>query len=99
MLPGPCLFQMVRLQKFLADAGIASRRAGEQMILAGRVAVNGQTAGELGFRIDPARDRVAVDGKPVRAKRKVYVALNKPRGVVCSRRDEFERPTVYSLLS
>ena len=98
MLPGPCLFQMVRLQKFLADAGIASRRVGEQMILAGRVAVNGQTAGELGFRIDPARDRVAVDGKPVRAKRKIYVALNKPRGVVCSRRDEFERPTVYSLL-
>lgn len=89
---------MVRLQKFLADAGVASRRAGEQMILAGRVAVNGQTAGELGARIDPVHDRVMVDGKPVRAKRKIYVALNKPRGRVCSRRDEFERPTVYGLL-
>jgi len=89
---------MVRLQKFLADAGVASRRAGEQMILAGRVAVNGQTAGELGARVDPVHDRVTVDGKPVRARRKVYVALNKPRGVVCSRRDEFERPTVYGLL-
>ena len=65
MLPGPCLFQMVRLQKFLADAGIASRRVGEQMILAGRVAVNGQTAGELDPKLTARDLRVAVDGKPV----------------------------------
>jgi len=89
---------MVRLQKFLADAGVASRRAGEEIILAGRVAVNGETVGELGVRIDPVHDRVAVDGKAVRAKRKLYVALNKPPGLVCSRKDEFERPTVYGLL-
>lgn len=89
---------MVRLQKFLADAGVASRRAGEQIILAGRVTVNGETVGELGSRVDPLHDRVLVDGKPVRVKRKLYVALNKPPGLVCSRSDEFERPTVYSLL-
>jgi 23S rRNA pseudouridine2605 synthase len=89
---------MVRLQKFLAEAGVASRRAGEQMILARRVAVNGETVGQLGTRIDPVHDRVAVDGKPIRAKRKLYVALNKPPGLICSRSDEFERPTIYGLL-
>ena len=89
---------MVRLQKYLAEAGVASRRAGEQIILAGRVAVNGETVAALGVRVDPDHDRVAVDGKPVRAKRKLYVALNKPPGLVCSRKDEFERPTIYGLL-
>ncbi|HOX56985.1 MAG TPA: pseudouridine synthase [Candidatus Paceibacterota bacterium] len=89
---------MVRLHKFLAEAGIASRRAGEQIILAGRVEVNGRTVGELGVRIDPVHDRVKVDGKPVRAKRKLYVAVNKPPGLVCSRKDELDRATVYGLL-
>src|ERR1017187_10576823 len=76
--------EMVRLQKFLAEAGVASRRAGEQMILAGRGAVNGKTVGVLGTRVDPIHDAVAVDGKPVRAKRKIYVVLNKPPGLVRS---------------
>ena len=89
---------MVRLQKYLSDAGVASRRAGEQIILAGRVAVNGETVAELGARIDPVHDKVAVDGKPARAKRKLYVAVNKPPGLVCSRKDELERPTIYGLL-
>jgi 23S rRNA pseudouridine2605 synthase len=89
---------MVRLQKFLADAGVASRRAGEQIILAGRVAVNGETVAKLGARVDPVHDRVNVDGKPVRVKRKIYLALNKPRGLVCSRKDELERPSIYDLL-
>jgi 23S rRNA pseudouridine2605 synthase len=89
---------MVRLQKFLADAGVASRRAGEQLIQAGQVSVNGQIVQELGTKVDPVHDSVAVDGKPVRPRRKLYVALNKPPGVVCSRKDEFERPTIYGLL-
>ncbi len=89
---------MVRLQKFLADAGVASRRAGEQMILAGRVAVNGHAVQELGTRIEPGRDQVTVDGQPVRARRKIYLALNKPPGLVCSRQDEFSRPRIYDLL-
>jgi 23S rRNA pseudouridine2605 synthase len=89
---------MVRLQKYLSEAGVASRRAGEQMILAGRVEVNGKAVGVLGTRVDPVHDEVAVDGKPVRAKRKLYVALNKPPKLVCSRKDEFERATIYELL-
>jgi 23S rRNA pseudouridine2605 synthase len=88
----------VRLQKFLAEAGVASRRAAEKLILAGRVSVNGDVIGELGTRVDPARDRICVDGRPVRQRRKLYVALHKPRGCVCSRKDEFNRPTVYEFL-
>jgi 23S rRNA pseudouridine2605 synthase len=89
---------MVRLQKFLADAGIASRRGGERIILEGRVEVNGKAVQELGFKVDPGHDRVVVDGKIVRARRKIYVALNKPPGFVCSRKDELDRATIYELL-
>ena len=89
---------MVRLQKFLADAGVASRRAGEQVILEGRVKVNGQPVRLLGTKIDPDHDQVAVDGKFIRPKKLVYVALNKPPGCVCSRKDELNRPTIYELL-
>ena len=78
----------VRLQKFLAEAGVASRRASEQIMVAGRVAVNGRTADELGTRIDPQHDRVTVDGRPLKAKRKLYLALHKPRGYLCTRRPE-----------
>lgn len=88
----------VRLQKFLADAGVASRRASEELITAGRVEVNGQLVRQLGSKVDPDRDHVRVDGQPVRVKRKLYVALNKPRGCVCSRKDELKRPTIYELL-
>ena len=87
-----------RLQKFLAEAGVASRRAAEQIILAGRVAVNGQTVAALGSKVDPLHDHVTLDGQPVRAKRKIYLALNKPRGLVCSRKDELGRSTIYELL-
>jgi pseudouridine synthase len=89
---------MLRLQKFLADAGVASRRGGEQFILDGRVEVNGQVVRQLGTKVDPLHDKISVDGKPVRAKRKLYIALHKPRGCVCSRKDEFDRPTIYELL-
>ena len=89
---------MVRLQKFLAEAGVASRRAGERIILDGRVAVNGGVVRQLGTKIDPRSDHVTVDGQAVRARRKLYVALHKPRGCVCSRDDEFDRPTIYELL-
>ena len=77
---------------------MASRRAGEQIILAGRVKVNGEPVCLLGTKIDPDRDQVAVDGKLVRAKKLIYAALNKPPGCVCSRKDEFDRPTIYDLL-
>jgi len=89
---------VIRLQKFLAEAGLASRRAGEKLILEGRVEVNGKTVRELGTRVDPLHDRVTLDGKPAQAKRKIYIALNKTRGLVCSRNDELGRPTIYDLL-
>jgi 23S rRNA pseudouridine2605 synthase len=88
----------VRLQKYLADAGVASRRAGEQLITTGRVTVNGQTVTTLGTKVDPVHDHVSVDGKAVKTKRKLYLALNKPRGLVCSRNDELNRPTIFELL-
>lgn len=96
---GPVFFIVtVRLQKFLAEAGVASRRASEQIIVAGRVTVNGKVVRELGVKVDPAKDLILFDGKQVRTKRKVYVALHKPVGCVCSRNDERGRPTIYQLL-
>lgn len=89
---------MVRLQKILAEAGLASRRAAEKLILEGRVAVNGQIVRELGTKVEPGADQVQLDGKPVRPKRKLYVALHKPPGYICSRRDDSNRPLAGSLL-
>src|SRR6185312_13236673 len=88
----------IRLQKFLADAGVASRRAAEQFILDGRVSVNGEIVRLLGTKVDPLHDKVFVDGKPVRTKKKLYIALYKPVRCVCSRNDELNRPTIYELL-
>ncbi|MGH7939576.1 MAG: pseudouridine synthase [Limisphaerales bacterium] len=88
----------VRLQKFVAGAGVASRRAAEQMILEGRVAVNGKVVRVLGAKVDPASSQVSVDGKQVRARKKLYIALHKPPGCVCSREDELGRRTVYEFL-
>jgi len=77
---------------------VASRRAGEKLIVAGRVCVNGRAVTALGGRVDPAHDRVTVDGVLARAKRKLYVALNKPAGYVCSRKDEAQRRAIGDLL-
>ena len=87
-----------RLQKVLARAGIASRRASEELISAGRVSVNGEAA-RLGQRVDPGRDKVAVDGISVGVQPGlVYYLLNKPRGVVSTAADPEGRPTVTSLV-
>lgn len=86
-----------RIQKILAQAGLCSRRAAEDLLRDGRVTVNGQPAG-LGDSADPARDRLAVDGRPVRAaEEKVYLMLNKPRGFVSTMKDERGRRTVAQL--
>jgi 23S rRNA pseudouridine2605 synthase/23S rRNA pseudouridine2604 synthase len=75
----------MRLQKFMASAGICSRRQAEVWIQDGRVTVNGQVVTQLGLKVDPAVDRIRVDGKPVTAGRpKIYIALNKPAGYVSS---------------
>lgn len=85
--------QGVRLQKVLAQAGVASRRVSEQLIQEGRVSVNGSVVDELGSRIDPAVDLVSVDGTAIQLDPgKRYVMLNKPLGVVSSMADENNRP-------
>jgi 23S rRNA pseudouridine2605 synthase len=90
---------LVRLQKILSSAGIASRRAAERLMLEGRVAVNGRVVRELGTRADPETDEVRVDGRAIRAaSRHVYFLLNKPRGYVTTRSDPEGRPTVLDLL-
>ncbi|QOJ14256.1 MAG: rRNA pseudouridine synthase [Planctomycetia bacterium] len=88
----------VRLQKFLADAGIASRRDAETLILDGRVLVNGQVVEALPAFVDPRHDAVIVDGHRVRPHRPVYAILNKPTGVVVAARDPAGRRRVYDLL-
>ena len=90
--------RLERLQKILAHAGVASRRACEQLILEGHVQVNGQTVTELGTKADPQRDDITVDFKPIRRESPVYVLLNKPKGYVTTVKDEAGRPTVMALV-
>src|SRR5437870_3174070 len=90
---------MDRLQKILSRAGIASRRASEQLILEGRVSVNGATVRTLGTKADAAVDDIRVDGRRIRPpERHRYILLNKPRGYVTTRSDPEQRPTVVDLL-
>lgn len=83
-----------RLQKVLARAGVASRRAAEQLIVAGRVSVNGEVVTELGTRVDPGRDVVRVDDKAVLAEMPVYYAFHKPPKMITSLKDPEGRPCV-----
>lgn len=88
-----------RLQKFLAQAGVASRRSAEKLIAQGRVAVNRKPVLELGTKVDPAQDLVTVDGRRVvRGERPAYYVLYKPAGVVTTLRDPEGRPSVGDLL-
>src|SRR5437764_12785046 len=90
---------MDRLQKILSQAGIASRRAAERLMLEGRVTVNGVTVRELGTKADPSHDDIRVDGRRVRRQARTrYLLLNKPRGYVTTRSDPQRRPTVLDLL-
>lgn len=89
---------MIRLQKHLADCGIASRRKAEEHILSGRVTVNGKAVTELGLKIDPAADRITFDGKLVALEKKCYVMLHKPEGYVTTASDEYGRAVVTDLV-
>lgn len=88
----------IRLQKYLSENGIASRRRAEQFIAGGHVTVNSRAA-KLGDKVDPAKDKVKVFGKLIKTQDdKIYLILNKPKGVVCSKKDPRGRKTIFSLL-
>lgn len=91
----PSSSHLVRLNKYLASCGIASRRRADELIDEGSVKVNGKVVYELGVRIDPERDKITVSGKPVRPElQKVYIMFHKPKHVLTSMEDPQGRPTV-----
>lgn len=88
-----------RLQKILSSAGVASRRLSEELIVQGRVSVNGKTVTELGTKADPSVDEIKVDGRRIKVEqRRRYILLNKPRGYITTRSDPQGRPTVMDLM-
>ncbi len=90
---------MIRLQKYLAECGVASRRKSEELIVSGTVTVNGSVVTKLGTSIDEGKDFVKVEGKLIRPSAvKVYIMLHKPIGYITSTKDELGRPTVLELV-
>ena len=89
---------MERLQKVLAEAGIASRRKCEEIITAGRVQVNGEVVTTLGVKVNTAEDEIRVDGRAIGQQKKIYVILNKPKGVITSATDPEGRKVVTDFL-
>jgi 23S rRNA pseudouridine2605 synthase len=87
-----------RLNKFLAHAGVGSRRHCEDLILAGRVRIDGHVVRELGTKVEPARQHVSVDGQPIKGERLVYWLVNKPRGYLCTNHDPAHRPLAIDLV-
>lgn len=88
----------VRLQRFLASTGLGSRRRCEEYIVAGRVSIDGEVKRDLGTRVDPGRQHVSVDGRPVRQEPPRYYLLNKPRGYLCTNSDPAGRPRAIDLM-
>ncbi|QHI69681.1 pseudouridine synthase [Tichowtungia aerotolerans] len=89
---------MIRLQKYLAECGVASRRASEKLIVDGQVSVDGCVVTELGTKVDPATQKVVCNGRPVSREEKVWVMLNKPTGVICTSDDPEGRERVIDLV-
>lgn len=87
----------MRLNRYLSQCGVASRRGAEEIILGGRVSINGHIVTELATQVQP-EDKVVVDGSPVRTELPLVIALHKPKGYLCSRGDTHERMTIYDLL-
>ena len=88
-----------RLQKYLANSGVCSRRKAEELILAGKVKVNGKVIKELGTKINPEKDKIEYNGKVIKEnKRKVYILLNKPVGYVTTMNEQFGRDSILDLL-
>lgn len=92
------LMTMVRINKFLADSGINSRRKSEELIKQGRIAVNDRIVTDLGFKVNAEKDIVTLDGERIKQKRHVYFLLNKPKGYITSVSDDRNRSTVLDLI-
>ncbi|WP_306549906.1 pseudouridine synthase [Daejeonella sp.] len=89
---------LIRLNRFIANAGICSRRKADELIAAGVVSVNGEPVTELGFKVDPAKDSIRYNGESLKRERNVYVLLNKPKDYITTTDDPQERKTVMSLV-
>lgn len=90
---------LIRLQKFLADCGVASRRKSEELILQGKVSVNGKVNTQLGTKINPSNDEIIFNGKKLELKKEyVYILLNKPIGYVTTSKEQFNRDSVLDLV-
>lgn len=92
------MFMEERLQKILAHAGVGSRRKCEELIVAGRVSVDGQPVRALGTKVDGDEHKICVDGQPIHFERPVYWLVNKPRGYLCTNHDPARRPLVIELV-
>lgn len=90
---------LVRINKYLADSGITSRRKAEEFILQGRVFVNNRIVNDLSFKVNPDEDVVEIDGEKVHVRKNIYFLLNKPKGVVSTTSDEKKRKTVVDLIN
>lgn len=88
----------IRLNRYLSQAGVCSRREADAIIAAGRVSVNGQVVSEMGVKVRPDRDTVQLDGQPLRREQLDYILLNKPRNTICTLDDPEGRPTVMDCL-
>ena len=88
----------VRLNKYLAECGVASRRKSDELITEGRVTVNGNIILELGTKIDPDNDEISIDGEKLKVQSKVYYILNKPKGIITTTSDDKKRKTVVDLI-
>ena len=91
--------EKIRLQKYLANNGVASRRKAEEMILTGKVSVNGKVVTELGTKINPSLDKIEVNGQEIKEENEhIYILLNKPIGYVTTVKDQFNRDSVLDLV-
>jgi pseudouridine synthase len=89
----------VRLNKFLAESGLGSRRKVEELIIQGKVKLNGEKVVDLSTQVNPHKDKIEVSGKPVKPEsKKYYILINKPKNYVVTKKDEFDRKTIYKLL-
>jgi 23S rRNA pseudouridine2605 synthase len=91
--------KLIRLNKYISDSGIASRRKSEEYILQDRVSVNNKIINSLNFKIDPETDKVYLDGELIHPKKHIYLLMNKPKGVITSTSDEKKRKTVIDLVN